>query len=47
VANVALSIFTNYFNHVVGTEVDFPAAPSLAGLTAFGGTRRVPSTRAG
>jgi uncharacterized peroxidase-related enzyme len=30
VANVALSIFTNYFNHVVGTEVDFPAAPSLA-----------------
>lgn len=30
VANVALNIFTNYFNHVVETEVDFPAAPELA-----------------
>ena len=30
VANVALNIFTNYFNHVAGTEVDFPAAPDLA-----------------
>jgi uncharacterized peroxidase-related enzyme len=30
VANVALSIFTNYFNHVAGTDVDFPAAPDLA-----------------
>jgi uncharacterized peroxidase-related enzyme len=30
VANVALNIFTNYFNHVAGTEVDFPAAPGLA-----------------
>jgi uncharacterized peroxidase-related enzyme len=30
VANVALNIFTNYFNHVAGTEVDFPAAPALA-----------------
>ena len=30
VAAVALNIFTNYFNHVAGTEVDFPAAPSLA-----------------
>ena len=29
VANVALSIFTNYFNHVAATEVDFPTAPSL------------------
>ena len=29
VANVALNIFTNYFNHVAATEVDFPAAPSL------------------
>jgi uncharacterized peroxidase-related enzyme len=29
VANVALNLFTNYFNHVAGTEVDFPAAPSL------------------
>lgn len=30
VANVALNIFTNYFNHVAGTEVDFPAVPALA-----------------
>ena len=30
VANVALNIFTNYFNHVAGTELDFPAAPDLA-----------------
>src|SRR5258708_1220041 len=29
-ANVALNLFTNYFNHVAGTEVDFPAAPDLA-----------------
>ena len=29
VANVALNIFTNYFNHVAGTEVDFPMAPKL------------------
>jgi uncharacterized peroxidase-related enzyme len=30
VANVALNLFTNYFNHVAGTEVDFPAVPRLA-----------------
>jgi hypothetical protein len=30
VANVALNIFTNYFNHVAATELDFPAAPDLA-----------------
>ena len=29
VANVALNIFTNYFNHVAGTVVDFPAAAPL------------------
>ena len=29
VANVALNIFTNYFNHVAETEVDFPTAPDL------------------
>lgn len=29
VANVALNLFTNYFNHVAETEVDFAAAPSL------------------
>ena len=30
VANVALNIFTNYFNHIAGTEIDFPLAPALA-----------------
>ncbi len=30
VAHVALNIFTNYFNHVAQTQVDFPAAPALA-----------------
>lgn len=30
VANVALNLFTNYFNHVAGTEVDFPAVDELA-----------------
>ena len=30
VANVALNIFTNYFNHVAGTEVDFPAVPAMS-----------------
>jgi len=29
VANTALNIFTNYFNHVAGTVVDFPVAPKL------------------
>ena len=29
VGNVTLNIFTNYFNHVAGTEVDFPAAVEL------------------
>lgn len=29
VANVALNIFTNYFNHVADTEVDFPAPAEL------------------
>jgi AhpD family alkylhydroperoxidase len=28
VANVALSIFTNYFNHGAETEIDFPTAPN-------------------
>lgn len=34
VANVALNMFTNYFNHVAGTEVDFPepaALPAVVG----------------
>lgn len=29
VANVALNIFTNYFNHVADTEIDFPPAPKI------------------
>ena len=29
VANVALNLFTNYFNHVADTEIDFPAAAEL------------------
>ena len=34
VANVAANIFTNYFNHVAATQIDFPrvnaAAPAVA-----------------
>jgi alkylhydroperoxidase family enzyme len=30
VANVALNIFTNYFNNVAGTAIDFPQAPALS-----------------
>ena len=30
VANVALNIFTNYFNHVADTDIDFPKAAPLA-----------------
>lgn len=33
VAHVALSTFTNYFNHVARTVVDFPAAEPLAQAT--------------
>jgi len=29
IANVALTTFTNYFNVVAGTDIDFPVAPSL------------------
>ncbi len=32
VANVALTTFTNYFNQVAGTEVDFPRVHSLAAV---------------
>ncbi len=31
VANVALNIFTNYFNHVAETEIDFPRAEAIDG----------------
>lgn len=30
VAHVSLNIFTNYFNHVAGTEVDFPFVSATA-----------------
>jgi uncharacterized peroxidase-related enzyme len=30
VAHVALNIFTNYFNNVAGTAIDFPKAPALS-----------------
>ena len=29
IANIFLTMFTNYFNHVAGTEVDFPAVFEL------------------
>ncbi|MEW6775970.1 MAG: carboxymuconolactone decarboxylase family protein [Bdellovibrionota bacterium] len=29
IANVALNVFTNYFNHAAGTEIDFPKVPLL------------------
>jgi uncharacterized peroxidase-related enzyme len=35
IANTALNLFTNYFNHVAETEVDFPLAEKLE-LTANG-----------
>lgn len=30
VANVALNVFTNYFNHVAETEIDFPKAAEIS-----------------
>jgi uncharacterized peroxidase-related enzyme len=29
IANISLTLFTNYFNHVAETEVDFPAVSEL------------------
>jgi len=29
IANISLTLFTNYFNHVAKTEVDFPAVSKL------------------
>ncbi|MEO2013193.1 MAG: carboxymuconolactone decarboxylase family protein, partial [Fuerstiella sp.] len=34
VANTALNLFTNYFNHVAETVVDFPAAEELKVATS-------------
>ncbi len=31
VGHVALNLFTNYFNHIAATAIDFPVAPELAG----------------
>jgi alkylhydroperoxidase family enzyme len=28
-ANIALNLFTNYFNHLAETRIDFPAASPL------------------
>lgn len=33
IAHVAMNIFTNYFNHIAGTEIDFPVV-STAGAVA-------------
>ena len=30
VATVAINIFTNYFNHIAGTEIDFPVVKAAA-----------------
>ena len=35
VANVALNIFTNYFNHVAETEIDFPMVDTTPHLSQF------------
>ncbi len=34
VAHVALNVFTNYFNNVAGTDLDFPKAPALHAATS-------------
>ena len=34
VANTALNLFTNYFNHVAETEIDFPVPPALTEQSA-------------
>lgn len=34
IANVALNIFTNYFNHIAGTDIDFPLVSTELALAA-------------
>ncbi|MEZ5666795.1 MAG: carboxymuconolactone decarboxylase family protein [Alphaproteobacteria bacterium] len=34
IAHVALNLFTNYFNHAVGTDIDFPVVLSAAARAA-------------
>lgn len=29
IGNIALTMFTNYFNHIAGTAIDFPKVPTL------------------
>jgi hypothetical protein len=37
VGNVAVNVFTNYFNSLAGTEIDFPPAkPLTEGLATAG-----------
>jgi alkylhydroperoxidase family enzyme len=36
VAHVALNFFTNYFNNVARTTIDFPRAPALSALVRDG-----------
>ncbi|MBS1993378.1 MAG: carboxymuconolactone decarboxylase family protein [Cyanobacteria bacterium SZAS LIN-2] len=33
IAHIALNIFTNYFNHIAGTEIDFPLVTTKVGST--------------
>lgn len=39
-AHIAANLFTNYFNHYAGTELDFPAAPDLPARTGLPGPER-------
>ena len=34
IANVMVNIFTNYFNHIAGTEIDFPVVDSRSKVAA-------------
>jgi len=34
IANVALNVFTNYFNHIADTDIDFPLVSADAGRAA-------------
>ena len=34
IAHIGVNLFTNYFNHIVGTEIDFPLVNSAEGQKA-------------
>lgn len=36
-AQISINLFTNYFNHYVGTELDIPAAPGIGSLSRSAG----------